>query len=73
MSTRPIESVFEVPDRPKHAYRGAPIADIADHRTPTRRRTQEPGTEIEWTHAELHTIASTIEELQDRLERPTLG
>ena len=69
MSTRPIESVFEVPYRPKHAYRGASIADIADHRNAdAAEEPQEPGTEIEWTHAELHSIASTIEELQDRLE-----
>jgi cell division septum initiation protein DivIVA len=27
-----------------------------------------PGTDVEWTNAELHSIASTIEELQQRLE-----
>ncbi|MGO8861024.1 MAG: hypothetical protein ACLQRH_09690 [Acidimicrobiales bacterium] len=27
-----------------------------------------PGTDVEWTNAELHSIASTIEELQRRLE-----
>ena len=69
MSTRPIDSVFEVPQRPKHAYGGASIADIADHRhTDAAEGLQEPGAEIEWTNAELHSIASTIEELQARLE-----
>ncbi len=69
MSTRPIDSVFEIPHRPRHAYRGASIADIADHRSADAADgLQAPGTEIEWTHAELHSIASTIEELQGRLE-----
>ena len=29
----------------------------------------DPGVEVEWTNAELHSIASTIEELQRRLEQ----
>ena len=32
MSTRPIDSVFGVPERPSDAQPGAPISDIANHR-----------------------------------------
>ena len=36
--------------------------------SPTRRAEPAPGTEVEWANAELHSIASTIEALQSRLE-----
>lgn len=78
MSTKPIDSVFGVPQRasddplgasldsysstrmsdPLHHQDGDDGADVAD----------TPGTDVEWTNAELHSIASTIEELQQRLE-----
>jgi prefoldin subunit 5 len=69
MSTTHVESVFGVPERPRHAHADAPISDIANHRNADAAEgAQAPGTEVEWTNAELHSIASTIEELQSRLE-----
>ena len=69
MSTRPIDSVFGVPQRPSDAQPGAPIADMANHRNADAPgEAQASGTEVEWANAELHSIASTIEELQSRLE-----
>lgn len=68
-TTSPIESVFGVPERPNDAHQDAPISDIANHRNAdAAEAVQVPGTEVEWTNAELHSIASTIEELQRRLE-----
>jgi hypothetical protein len=70
MSTKPIDSVFGVPERASDARPDAPISDIANHRTAdAAEETPEPGTEVEWANAELHSIASTIEELQNRLEQ----
>jgi len=73
-TTSPIESVFGVPERPNDAHQDAPISDIANHRNADAAEavqvpgTEVSGTEVEWTNAELHSIASTIEELQRRLE-----
>jgi prefoldin subunit 5 len=78
-TTSPIESVFGVPERPNDAHQDAPISDIANHRNADAAEavqvpgtevsgTAVSGTEVEWTNAELHSIASTIEELQRRLE-----
>ena len=70
MSTSPIDSVFGVPDRPRDARPDAPISDIANHRdAEAAEAAQAPGTEVEWANSELLTIASTIEELQGRLEQ----
>ena len=70
MSTKPIDSVFAVPERPSGAPADAPISDIANHRSADPpHEGQAPGTEAEWANAELHSIASTIEELQGRLEQ----
>jgi hypothetical protein len=50
----------EVPmSRPANHQNGDGVGQ-ADH---------DPGAEVEWTNAELHSIASTIEELQRRLEQ----
>jgi hypothetical protein len=69
MSTSPIESVFAIPERPGDAHWDAPISDIADQRvTAAADGANAPGTEVEWTNAELQSIAGTIEELQKRLE-----
>jgi cell division septum initiation protein DivIVA len=70
MSARPVDSVFGVPGRPSDARSDAPGSDIADHRdadAPVRAQATE--TEVEWTTAELQSIAGTIEELQGRLEQ----
>jgi hypothetical protein len=74
MSTRPLDSVYGVPDSPgRHtrdqsadSYAGARISSIADHQGPVA-ATSGPGDGVEWSNAELHSIASTIEELQQRL------
>lgn len=78
MSTRPIDSVFGVSQRasddhpaaPIDSYPGTTMSDTpksqdGDHKPGTE---PTPGTDVEWTNAELHSIASTIEELQHRLE-----
>lgn len=67
MSTRPIDSVFGVPEGPGGTRPGAPISDLADRRDDAAGTALEPGTEVEWANAELHSIASTIEQLQSRL------
>ena len=70
MSTSPIDSVFGVPERPGEARPEAPISDIANHRhADAAEAARSPGTEVEWANSELLTIASTIEELQGRLEQ----
>jgi hypothetical protein len=69
MSTSPLESVFGVRERPLDPYRNAPNSDTANHmRAAAAEEQGAPGTDVEWTNAELHSIASTIEELQRRLE-----
>lgn len=77
MSTRPLDSVYGVPDSPgRHTrdqsadtYASARISSIADHQSPaaTANDSGEPGDGVEWSNAELHSIASTIEQLQQRL------
>ena len=77
MSTRPLDSVFGVPDSPgRHSrdqpvdnYAGARISSIAAHQGPVAAAddARAPGGDVEWSNAELHSIASTIEELQQRL------
>ena len=69
MSTTFLDSVFGVLEDPSDAHPEAPISDIANHRhAAAADGAQAPGTELEWANSELHTIASTIEELQGRLE-----
>lgn len=74
MSTSPIESVFGAPERLGDSHDDVEISELAGQRTAGTTETapapgaQGAGTEIEWTNAELHSIASTIEELQQRLE-----
>ncbi len=48
----------------------APISDIADHRSGNDdvEHSDAPEAGTQWVNTELHTIASTIEELQNRLE-----
>jgi hypothetical protein len=69
MSTSPIDSVFGVPERPSDGRSDPPISEIADHQNAdAAEAARAPGTEVEWANSELLTIASTIEELQGRLE-----
>jgi cell division septum initiation protein DivIVA len=65
MSTMPIDSVFGVPDPPPDT----PTPGLGKHPTATESdEAQTPAGEVEWVDTELRTIASTIEELQGRLE-----
>jgi hypothetical protein len=78
MSTRPTDSVFGVPEPPGDTHRseptgvqqGAPV-ELAhqQHGGEGPRENHASGSEVEWTNAELHSIAGTIEELQRRLEQ----
>ncbi len=69
MSTTFLDSVFGVLEGPSDAHPDAPTSDVANHRhVDAAEGAQAPGTELEWANSELHTIASTIEELQGRLE-----
>ncbi len=78
MTTRPLDSVYGGTDPSgRHirdqsmadTYAGARISSIADHQSPIASVDDPgaPGSDVEWTNAELHSIASTIEELQQRL------
>jgi cell division septum initiation protein DivIVA len=78
MSTRPTDSVFGVPEPPGDTHRndagpppGAPVPDLVHHQNGDQSPPTDhvPGAEVEWTNAELHSIAGTIEELQRRLEQ----
>lgn len=69
MNTSPIESVFGVRNRPSDPYQDAANSEAANQVVAAAAdEPDEPGTDVEWTNAELHSIASTIEELQQRLE-----
>ncbi len=78
MSTKPIDSVFGVPQRASDDPPAASLDPYPSTRmsvTPNHQDGDDgadvahtPGTDVEWTNAELHSIASTIEELQRRLE-----
>src|ERR1700753_2941468 len=78
MDTRPVDSVFGIPNHANDGHRGEPngVYPAADVSDPAKQRvdgpgeaTAAPGSEIEWSNAELHSIASTIEDLQRRLEQ----
>ncbi len=69
MSTTFLDSVFGGLEALRDANLEAPISDITDQRqADAAEGGLAPGTELEWANSELHTIASTIEELQRRLE-----
>jgi len=82
MSTRPIDTVFEVlgraasenhPTATTDPYRGIQMSGTSNHPNDQdadygAEVAHTPETDVEWTNAELHSIASTIEELQRRLE-----
>ena len=68
MSTRPVDSVFGVPEGPSDTRPVALFSNMANHRSADAAGlAQEPGTEVECANTELHAIASTIEELRSRL------
>ena len=82
MSTRPTDSVFGVPEPSGDTHRseptGAPTVvqpgappERAHHHHAAEPPQVQPvaGAEVEWTNAELTSIAGTIEELQQRLEQ----
>lgn len=70
-----MESVVGVRERPGDLHQSATNSAAADRATAAAaavaaaaNEVDAPGTDVEWTNAELHSIASTIEELQQRLE-----
>jgi hypothetical protein len=78
MTTRPTDSVFglrEPPvdanvNEPRRVQPSEPIPGLADYQPTNGASPTEhaPGAEMQWTNAELSSIAGTIEELQRRLE-----
>jgi cell division septum initiation protein DivIVA len=69
MSTMPIDSVFGVPEPPPDTHPDMPTPGPGKHlAAPESDETAAPAGEVEWVNTELRTIASTIEELQGRLE-----
>jgi hypothetical protein len=69
MSTMPIDSVLGTPEPPRDTHPGVPIPGLGNQRTAAESDQAQPqATEVERVNTELHTIASTIGELQDRLE-----
>ena len=70
MSTGPVDSVFRFAEPPHAAYLDTPISDTAvPGATAPVAGTPTPDPQLEWANSELHTIASTIEELQGRLQQ----
>jgi len=67
MSARSSDSVFDVPERPGGSLPDAPISDIADRRH-LHAPEADPQAETRWANDELLSIASTIQDLQGRLE-----
>jgi hypothetical protein len=69
MSTMPIDSVYSVPEPSRDAHPDLPVPAFGNHRAaPEPDQAQAPANEVEWVNSELHTIATTIEELQGRLD-----
>jgi vacuolar-type H+-ATPase subunit H len=78
MSARPVDWASGAPERvnddepaaPVDSYPQTPMSDTPNHQDFDQQAeiAHSPGTDVEWTNAELHSIASTIEELQRRLE-----
>jgi cell division septum initiation protein DivIVA len=65
----PIDSVFGAPEPPPDTHLNEPTPGLGKHGTaPKSGESQTPAGEVEWVNTELRTIASTIEELQGRLE-----
>jgi hypothetical protein len=65
----PIDSVFGVPEPPSDSHPDVPAPGLGNHRTsPESDETETRTGEVEWVNTELRTIASTIEDLQGRLE-----
>ena len=69
MSAMPIDSIFSVREPSQNPPLEAPVSSLGNDRTvPESPQTSTPATEVAWVNTELHTIASTIEQLQGRLE-----
>jgi hypothetical protein len=70
MRTTPVDSVLGTPEYAYDRQPGPSMSDFANHQDVTAaERTAAPSTEVEQVNSELLTIASTIEELQGRLEQ----
>lgn len=67
--TGPADPLLGVPEPHWGNNGGAPVADVAGNGGIGGAQPAQPGTEAAWVNTELHTIASTIEELQSRLEQ----
>jgi hypothetical protein len=69
MSTMPIDSLFGVSEPSDDTHPEVAVSDLGNHRTaPESDQAKTPASEVEWVNTELHTIATTIEQLQGRLE-----
>ncbi len=71
MSTGLVDSVYGRPDIPRQDIpeAHAPISDLSLHRDPAGAEdVRTPDPDVQWANSELLTIASTIEELQGRLQ-----
>ncbi len=70
MSTTFLDSVFGAFEHPSDGHPGASAAGLVTHpeTDATEGGAHAAGTDVEWANSELLTIASTIEELQGRLE-----
>ena len=71
MTSSPPDPVFAAADPHWAVPPDASIPAIAHHRNghSASDGLDAPGTEVQWVNTELHTIASTIEDLQNRLEQ----
>ena len=71
MTTSPADPASAAPEPHWGVRPDAPISDIADHRNGNGafEEADAPGSRVQWVNSELHTIASTIEDLQGRLEQ----
>ena len=76
MSTMPIDSAWGVPE-PRDSQPDESISGLGNHRpahasdsdsSSVSDSANAPAQDVEWVNTELHTIASTIEQLQGRLE-----
>jgi prefoldin subunit 5 len=70
MSTMPIDSVWGGPE-PRDGQADVSMTEYGSHRpahAPESDQAHDPPHEVEWVNSELDTIATTIQQLQGRLE-----
>jgi len=68
MTTRPADSVFDLPEPHRDVEAEGQVSHMKDHEESVAEEAQQP-TEAQWVNTELHAIASTIADLQSRLEQ----